>query len=72
METQSVLVPRDTYTLAQAKQWVSSHNYKSPKVDITKRFYRFRQHDPSDFGRMRTVRLHGGVELIVGLPKSKG
>ena len=71
METQSVLVPRDKYTLAEAKHWVSSHKYKSPKVDITERFYRFRQHDPSGFSRMRTVKLHGGVELVVGLPKSK-
>jgi hypothetical protein len=65
---QSVLVPRSKYTLAEAKRWVRQHGYKISKPpDVTEKYYRFRQTDPKQYSRMRTVDAgSSGVRLIVG------
>ena len=67
MEVQSVLFPREEFTMNEAIQWLKDHKYKHKKVDTTEMMYRFRQHDPNDFTRMRTIRLHNDVRLIIGV-----
>lgn len=64
---QSVLVPRAKFSIAAAKKWVTSHGYSITKPpDVTRTYFRFRQRDPSEFSRLRTVVLGNGIKLIVG------
>ncbi len=65
---QSVLIPRTTYTVTQARAWLKSHGYKSTgKVDSTPRYHRFRQVPPSTFKRYRIYSLAGtGIRLVLG------
>ena len=67
MKVQSVLIPRNLFSLNEAIDWLESHSYKHSKVDVTQHFYRFRQQYPSKFGRMLTIKLHNGIELIIGM-----
>jgi len=71
METQSVIIPRDKFSLAEAKAWIDRHNYKKPKVDTTKNFYRFRQEEPGLFHNYRNKKLPDGVELVLGIRRNK-
>jgi hypothetical protein len=67
---QSVRVPKDQFTLRQAKSWVKKHGYKltfkGKGVDVTENQYRFRQRDPgTPHKRVRTKVLPNGVEMIL-------
>lgn len=66
MMVQSILVPK-IMTLESAIDWVKNHNYKVKKVDITDRFYRFRQFTPKKTDKYITKVLPNGVELILTL-----
>src|SRR4051794_28048381 len=66
--TQSVLIPRSRYTLAQAKQWLVDRGYKinfpgKSGPDITELYYRFLQAEPKH-GMYRTLRL-GKSEIML-------
>lgn len=61
---QTVLVPKDKFTLTKAKTWVVSHGFKAPKVDSAANFYRFRQATPKASAKFYTVSLPNGVELV--------
>lgn len=64
---QSLLLPRARYTPSSAIAWARSHGYKTSKVDVTDRYVRLRQADPSRFSRLRTVRFGtSGVKAVVG------
>jgi len=65
MHVQSVLLRKDKMTLVEARRWVRDHDYYDNKIDITDRFYRFRQHEPLPFMRYRTIELKDIGELIV-------
>jgi len=67
-EVQSVLIPRNIYTKKEAKRWIKKHKYKIKKVDITDRFYRFRQTPPKQYQSFRTQLLpdNSGIILILG------
>lgn len=66
---QSVLIPRDKYTLAQAVNWIQSNGYKvhfgKKPPDITVDFYRFRQKRPNPLLKYHTIKTAGGIEFIV-------
>lgn len=72
MEVQSVIFPKDKFSLESAIDWLISHNYKVPKVDETEEHYRFRQHSPKKYipDRFRTVELINGAKLIINLPRN--
>lgn len=80
MEVQSVIFPKKHWDdVADCKQWLKDHDFKSSDVDETSTSWRFRQRDPGDFSRMRTVCLTPRgtapgpdcrIEAIVGMPKS--
>ena len=43
---QTILFPKDIYSLEDVKTYLSKNNYKDSKVDITNNFIRVRQRDP--------------------------
>lgn len=65
-----VLSKRRFPTLADARRWVSDHGFKTRHAgkapDETENSWRFRQRDPGDFRRLRTIRLTDGVQAVVG------
>lgn len=69
-KVQSVLIPRSSFTLTEAKAWISSHGYKTSfegkGVDVTESYYRFRQAAPGSFSQLRTKEIGRGIKLIVG------
>lgn len=72
---QTVLIPKDKYTLEEAETWIKQNNYKvsfyGKKVDITENFYRFRQASPRKFikNSYRTKKLENGVQIVFGKTK---
>ena len=69
-ETQSVLLPKDEFTLAEARAWAKDHDYRTKfrgkGVDETEDFYRFRQHDPGRYRGFRTLPIGRGIRLVRG------
>lgn len=67
---QSVIFPKSKFTQAQAESWLKNHEFKThfrkKGVEITSDFYRYRQKDPHQFRRFRTLTLNNSVELIIG------
>jgi len=61
---QTILIPKERFSLADAVEWVRDHKYNHHKVDITGRFYRFRQHTPYHAGSYYIVTLPNGIELV--------
>ena len=70
-EVQSVIFDKDRFTIGEAKKWLKENNYKSPKVDITDNFIRFRQIEPDNleqkgFTEYRNKSLgSSGIELVI-------
>jgi hypothetical protein len=62
---QTVLIPKEYFTLQEALAWLDDHNYARKKVDITEDFYRFRQMTPMKGGRYETKTLPNGVEIVL-------
>ena len=67
---QSVLLSRNRFkTRASARKYAREHGFKSSKIDVTERYYRFRQANPRSprFKRFRTISRKGGdMKLIIG------
>lgn len=64
---QTLLFPRDRFTVSEAKAWATRHDWKSGDVDVTSDFIHLRQENPARFRRIRTVRMGGrGVQARVG------
>ena len=78
-EVQSVLVPADVYTPAQAKRWVKRHGFKvSGFEEASERtsqdgrgiHHRFRQFDPDRRHSYRTIPLgDSGIMAVIEVPK---
>ena len=64
VKVQSVIIPRNDFTLLQAKKWLNAHNFKLNKIDITENFYRFRQRNPNKTKTYFVINLDG-VKLIM-------
>jgi len=65
---QSIILRKDRFTQREAERWIREHNYKLTKPDITRDFYRFRQHTPLPNVHYRTVELGKDGEMIIGYP----
>jgi len=63
---QSVLLPKDKFTLKQATAYVKKH-FQFKKVDVNQRpnYYSFRQFDPTKGSTYSTIKLKNGVLLVV-------
>jgi len=58
-EIQSLICPKDRWdSLTDAKKWLKDHDFRVDKVDTTKESWRFRQREPGDFLRLRTICLN--------------
>lgn len=68
---QSILIPRDKFTLPEAIQWIIHHKYKlfySNKFpDITTHYYRFRQNDIDPYYEYRTITFGKGIKAIYAI-----
>jgi len=73
-EVQTVLFDVSAFTPATAKTWARSHGFRAPAGDVTARYIRLRQRDPSAYraGTFRTITLTDGVQAVVGVPKTGG
>lgn len=56
-EIQTIVFPKEKWTLAEAREWLSEHDLKTPTVDETENSYRFRQEPPGRFSRIRPLCL---------------
>ena len=66
-KVQTLLFPRDRFTVSEARAWASRHRWRSDDVDLKTDFIHLRQEDPGLFRRVRTVHLGGsGVQARVG------
>jgi hypothetical protein len=63
---QSVLIPKNKFTLKQAKAYVKKH-FQFKKVDINQRpnYYSFRQFDPTKGSTYSTIKLKNGILLVI-------
>jgi hypothetical protein len=69
-KVQTLLFPRDRFTVVEAKSWAARHDWKYGDVDVTREYIHLRQRDPSEFRRIRTIHMGGrGVEARVGWVK---
>lgn len=67
-EVQSLVFPRDEYTVEQAKAWARKHGFTARKAHVKANTIRIRQTSPKGYRRMRTKTLDSstGVKAVVG------
>jgi hypothetical protein len=63
-EVQSLLFPKDQYTVEGAKKWAEEHGYHADKVDSHASYHRLRQHAPAG-GPCRTIEFGAGIKAVV-------
>jgi hypothetical protein len=61
---QSIIIPKSKFTKREAIDWIRKHNHHIYKIDITDKFYRFRQREPRAHGKYYTVSLPNGIEML--------
>lgn len=64
---QTVLFPKDKFSLEKAIRWLEEHKYKHNKVDTTEHFHRFRQTPPFALAtghKFYTKKLSNGIDLV--------
>ncbi len=68
---QSILFPKDKFSISEARTWLKSHNKESGKSDSPANFHRFRQFDPNGCGSTpKTISFGGsGIKAIVCVKK---
>jgi hypothetical protein len=60
-QVQTVIFPKDAWDSAAAcRAWLRDHDFSAGNLDETEQSYRFRQRDPGDFVRLRTICLVPG------------
>lgn len=71
MVAQSILFPKDKFSISEARTWLKSHNKESGKSDSPASFHRFRQFDPSQCGStIKTISFGGsGIKATVCIKK---
>jgi hypothetical protein len=67
---QTILIPKKSFSLKKAFNWLEKHKYHSNKVDVDKNFYRFRQSEPKK-GRYYTKVLPNKIELVFVIKNKK-
>lgn len=72
MHVQTLLFPRDRFTVAKAKAWARGHDFASRKVDVPEggQYIRLRQEAPLKGGvkRMITLSPEEGIKAVVQRP----
>jgi len=76
-KVQSVIFPKEKYSIKEAKKWLKENGLKSPKVDEKTNFYRFRQIDPhyietEGYTNYITKKMgDSGIEMIIAYKGKK-
>jgi len=72
-EAQTILFPKNKFSVGQAREWLKSHDKGAGKVDSPANFHRFRQFDPSRCGSTpKTISLGGsGIKAVVCVKKDQ-
>lgn len=69
-KVQSVLIPKDRYTLREARKWIKEHKFVDKGVDETDRYYRFRQFAPTKHYAYRTIAFgQSGIKAVLRVSK---
>ena len=60
------------WTVAKARAWLKKHGYKTPKVDSTDDYLRFRQKPTFSFnaGTFRTITFGKGIKAVIARPRA--
>jgi len=68
---QSILFPKDKFSVGQARAWLKSHGKGSGKVDSPANFHRFRQFDPGGCqSTPKTISFGGsGIKAVICVKK---
>lgn len=62
---QSVLLSKKYFkNLQSAEDWIERHGFKLIKVHSTQDYYRFRQFEPNDKKKYRTIDVSEGIKFI--------
>jgi hypothetical protein len=74
-EVQSIIFDKTKWGVSEAKKWLKDHGKKSPAVDSTKEYHRFRQAPPGSFSKssFRTISLGNrskGIKAVIAVPKA--
>lgn len=67
-KVQSVLIPVDKFSKAEARKWCTDHDFKAGAPDETENFYRFRQFAPgkcSSDPRTITLDKDNGIKAVI-------
>lgn len=64
-EIQSILLDRKYFTIRSAYDWLKQHNYKTYKLDVTKRFIRARQLPPTPYKRYRIIDFSNNIKAVI-------
>jgi hypothetical protein len=68
---QSLIFDQATFTEAQARTWVDTHEgFGNHGVDATSQSYRFRQYDPQHFDTFRVQPFAPGITAVLGRVKA--
>lgn len=77
-EIQSLVFPKNKFSISEAKKWAKTHDFKANKADVTKNNIRIRQFNPNQIkrgGECRTIHLGSssvqGVLCEVGVMRKK-
>jgi len=62
---QSILFPKNEFSIDDAKLWLIQHNLYHLKLDETKNFYRFRQVNPDNLKKFIIETLPNKIELVI-------
>ena len=70
---QSILFPKDNFSISEAREWLKSHGKTAGKVDSPANFHRFRQFDPSGCAStIKTISFGGsGIKATVCIKKTE-
>ena len=68
MIVQSILLPKDKFSLKAALAWIKSHGYSALQPEHTENMFRYRQLNPGKFRILRTIKFgkNTGIKAIVG------
>jgi len=61
---QTILFRKEKFSMMDSILWLMKHGYKYEKVDETREFYRFRQHEPLPGGKYYTKTLANSIEFV--------
>ena len=64
-KVQSVLFDKNKWSRQKASSWIKKNDFKIMKVDITDKFYRYRQFHPKTKDKFRTKIVGKGIKFII-------